>query len=120
MLVNLITPEADKLKYWDKTKNKNLNTKLHVSLNLGQKEVLNSVLEKLMICFVRLRLGLMSKQLADLFSVSQAQVSGSFTTWGCFLATLFKDIPKYFGLAKMRLRKIFLGLLPEVSKHTDN
>jgi len=42
-ILNLITPEADNLKYWDKNKNKNCNTKLHLSLNPGQKEVLASL-----------------------------------------------------------------------------
>lgn len=41
MLVNLITLQAEKLKYWDKNKNKKkLNTKLHLLLTLGQNEVL--------------------------------------------------------------------------------
>ena len=34
----------------------------------------------------------MGRQLADIFSVSQPQVGGIFTTWVCFLATLFEEI----------------------------
>ena len=52
-----------------------------------------SVLEELLICLVRLRLGLMGRQLADIFSVSQAQVSRIFTTWVCFPATVSLRIP---------------------------
>lgn len=33
----------------------------------------------------------MGRHLVDIFSVSQAQVSRIFTTWVCFLASLFKD-----------------------------
>lgn len=90
MLVNLIKPEADKLKYWDKNKDKKLKYQTSPVTKPGPKRSL-SVLEELVICLVRLRLGLMGRQLADIFSISQAQVSQIFTTWVCFLATLFKD-----------------------------
>lgn len=90
MLVNLITPEADRLKYWDKNKDKKLKYQTSPVTKPGPKRSL-SVLEELLICLVRLRLGLMGRQLADIFSVSQAQVSRIFTTWVCFPATLFKD-----------------------------
>ena len=41
MLVNLITPEADKFKYWDKNKHtqKKRNAKLHLLLSLAKKQV---------------------------------------------------------------------------------
>lgn len=91
MLVNLITPDADRLKYWDKTMSRQkIEIPTSPVTKPGPKRSL-SVLEELLICLVRLRLGLMGRQLADTFSVSQAQVSRTFTTWVCFLATLFKD-----------------------------
>ena len=46
----------------------------------------------------------MGRQPADIFSVSQAQVSLIFTTWVCFLATLFKDT-LVLWLVKKQLRK---------------
>ena len=90
MLVNLITPEADKLKYWDKSKDKKLKYQTSPITKPGPERSL-SVLEEFLICLVRLRLGLTGRQLADIFSVSQAQISRIFTTWVCFLATLFKE-----------------------------
>ena len=90
MLVNLITPEAEKLKYWDKNKDKKMKYQTSPVTKPGPKRSL-SVVEEFVICLVRLRLGLMGRQLGDIFSVSQAQVSRIFTTWVCFLASLFKD-----------------------------
>ena len=40
---------------------------------------------------VKLRLGLMGRHLADLFSVSPSQVSHIITIWVCFLSTTFKE-----------------------------
>lgn len=90
MLVNLITPQAEKLKYWDKNKDKKIKYQTSPVTKPGPKRSL-SVLEEFVICLVRLRLGLMRRQLSDIFSVSQAQISRIFTTWVCFLATLFKE-----------------------------
>ena len=78
MLVNLITPEADKLKYWDKNKDKKMKYQTSPVTKPGPKRSI-SVLRELLICLVRLRLGLMGRQLTDIFSVSQAQVSRIFT-----------------------------------------
>ena len=41
---------------------------------------------------VRLRLGLLSRHLSDIFGVSEGTVSKVFTTWVCFLSTVFRDI----------------------------
>lgn len=90
MLVNFITPEAQKLKYWDKNKNKQMKYQTSSIAKPGPKRSL-TVTEELVLCLVRLRLGLMGRHLADVFSVSQAQVSRIFTTWVCFLATVFKE-----------------------------
>ena len=90
MLVNLITPEGDKLNYWDKNKDKKLKYQTSPITKPGPKRTL-SVLEEFLICLVRLRLGLTGRQLADIFPVSQAQISRIFATWDCFPATLFKE-----------------------------
>lgn len=90
MLVNLITLEAHKLKYWDKNKDKKLKYQTSPVTKPGPKSSF-SVLEKLLICLVRLRFGLVGRQLADIISISQAQESRICTTWVCFLSTLFKD-----------------------------
>ena len=93
MLVNLITPEADKLKCWDKNKvTKKMKYQTSPATEPGPKKSISvDVLEELLICLVRLRLGLMGRQLAVIFAVSQVQVSRIFTTWVCFHVTLFKD-----------------------------
>ena len=65
MLVNLITSEAYKLKYWDKNKDKKLKYQTSPVTIPGPKRNLG-VLEELLICLVRLRLGLMGRQLADI------------------------------------------------------
>lgn len=65
-LVDLITPAADKLKYWDKNKDKKLKYQTSPITKPGPKRSL-SVLEEFFICLVRLRLGLTGRQLADIF-----------------------------------------------------
>ena len=48
--------------------------------------------EELIMTLSRLRLGLLGRRLADIFSVSQSQLSRIFTTWVCFLATVLKEV----------------------------
>ena len=76
ILVNLITPEADKLKYWDKNKDKKMKNQPSPVPKPGPKRS---------ICLVRPRLGLIGRQLADIFSVSQTKVSRIFFTGFDFL-----------------------------------
>ena len=90
VLVNLIKPGAEKLKCWNKNKDKRMKYQTSPINKNGPKRKL-SVTEKFVICLVKLRPGLMGRHLVDIFSVSQAQVSRIFTTWVCFLASLFKD-----------------------------
>ena len=47
--------------------------------------------EEFVMTLVRLRLGLMGRHLADIFSVSPSQVSRIVTTWVCFLSATFKE-----------------------------
>ena len=81
MLMNLITPEAViSSNIGIKTKKKKMKYQTSTVTKPGPKRSIISVLEELLICLVRLRLGLMGRKLADIFSVSQAQVSRIFTT----------------------------------------
>ena len=41
---------------------------------------------------MRLRLRLLSRHLTDIFGVSEGSVSKVFTTWICFLSTVFRDM----------------------------
>ena len=59
MLLNLITPEA-KLKYWDKN-TKKMKYQTSPVTKPGPKRSI-SVLEELLICLVRLRLGLSDEE----------------------------------------------------------
>ena len=90
MLVGLIKPEAQKLKYWDKNKDKKLKYQSTENSKPGPKRNL-TVTEEIVMSLVRPRLGLMGRHLANLFSVSQSQVSRIFTTWICFLSSAFKE-----------------------------
>lgn len=59
LISDLLKPQAEKLKYWDKTKTV-LNSKPGPKRGLTLKE-------ELIITLVRLRLGLMGRQLVDIF-----------------------------------------------------
>lgn len=91
LISELIKPEAEKLKYWDKNKNKQMKYQTTSNSKPGPKRSL-TLTEELVLTLVRLRLGLMGRQLADTFSVSQSQLSRVFTTWVCFLASIFQEV----------------------------
>ncbi|XP_068754595.1 uncharacterized protein [Montipora capricornis] len=91
LISELLTPQAEKLKYWDKNKDKQMKYQTAPNSKPGPKRGL-TLKEELIITLVRLRLGLMGRQLADIFSVSQSQLSRIFTTWVCFLATVLKEV----------------------------
>ena len=91
LISELLTPQAEKLKYWDKNKDKQMKYQMAPNSKPGPKRGL-TLKEELIITLVRLRLGLMGRQLADIFSVSQSQLSRIFTTWVCFLATVLKEV----------------------------
>ena len=91
LISDLLKPQAEKLKYWDKNKDKQMKYQAAPNSKPGPKRGL-TLKEELIITLVRLRLGLMGRQLADIFSVSQSQLSRIFTTWVCFLATVLKEV----------------------------
>ena len=49
-------------------------------------------MEECILTLVRLRLRLLSRHLTDIFGVSEGSVSKVFTTWICFLSTVFRDM----------------------------
>ena len=91
LISDLLKPQAEKLKYWDKNKGKQMKYQTAVDSKPGPKRGL-TLKEELIVTLVRLRLGLMGRQLADIFSVSQSQLCRIFTTWVCFLATVLKEV----------------------------
>ena len=90
LISDLPKPQAEKLKYWDKNKDKQMKYQTAANSKPGPKRGL-SLQEELIITLARLRLVLMGRQLGDIFSVSQPQLSRIFTTWVCFLATELKE-----------------------------
>jgi len=80
MLSKLSRPEAEKLKYWDRNKEKTMAYQSPGKKKPGPKRVLK-LEEDVDMTLVRLRLiGLMGRHLADMFSVSSSQVSRIVTT----------------------------------------
>lgn len=92
MIFNLLKPFAEKLKYWDKNKEKEVRYQKDSSKKKPGKQRLLTIMEEFILTLVRLRLGLLSRHLSDIFGVSEGSVSKVFTTWVCFLSTVFRDI----------------------------
>ena len=90
MLSELLRPEAEKLKYWDKNKGKIMKYQTSNNKKPGPKRVLR-IEEEFVLTLVRLRLGLMGRHLSDIFSISSSQISRIVTTWVCFLSAVFKE-----------------------------
>ncbi len=90
MLFDTHHAEAQKLKYWDKNKDKTMSYELNGRKKPGPKRTL-SLMQEFILTLVRLRLGLTGKQLGDIFCISESQVSCIVTTWVCFLASSFRE-----------------------------
>ena len=112
MLSELLRPEAEKLKYWDKNKGRIMKYQTSEKKKPGPKRVLK-LEEEFVMTLVRLRLGLMGRHFADIVSISPSQISRSFTTWVCFLSATFKETLLLWPL-KRRLGQIF----PDLSRDT--
>ena len=69
MLSELLRPEAEKLKYWDRNKGKTMAYQTSSKKKPGPKRVLK-LEEEFVMTLVRLRLGLMGRHLADIFCLS--------------------------------------------------
>ena len=92
MIFSFLKPFAEKLKYWDKNKEKEVTYQKDSSKKKPGKQRLLTIMEEFILTLVRLRLGLLSRHLSDIFGVSEGTVSKVFTTWVCFLSTVFRDI----------------------------
>lgn len=102
-MVNVIKPEAEKLKYWNKNKDKQMKYQTSPVTKPGPERSL-SVTEEFVICLVSLRIGLIGLKTSSLYIfMSQAQVS--------------RYQPPGFAFLHLYLSS---SLLQEVSKHKDN
>ena len=92
MIFNLLKPCAGKPEYWDKNKEKEVSYQKDSSKKKPGKQRLLTIMDEFILTLVRLRLGLLSRYLTDISGVSEGSVSKVFTTWICFLSTVFRDI----------------------------
>ena len=81
MIFNLLKPFAEKLKYWDKNKGTEVSYQKDSTKKKPGKQRLLTIMEEFIITLVRLRLGLLSRHLTDIFGVSEGTLSRVFTTW---------------------------------------
>ena len=77
------------IKYWDKKKNGKSYYQNDVSKNKPGRLRHVSEKEEHLLVLCRLRLGVLNRQLGDMFGVSEASVCKIVTTWVCLLAKLF-------------------------------
>ncbi|XP_020904289.1 uncharacterized protein LOC110242620 [Exaiptasia diaphana] len=89
LLCDVLESGGKKLNYWDTNKGKTLNYQTTDKKKTGPKRTL-SLPEELILCLVRVRLGITGRHLSDIFHVSETLVSHTFTTWICFLSSVFK------------------------------
>ena len=111
MIFNLLKPFAEKLKYWDKNKEKEVSYQKDSSKKKPGKQRLLTSMEEFILTLVRLRrLGLLSRHLTDIFRVSEGSVSKflqrGFAFYLQFFVTFFLN-----GLVRKTLRKICQVLL---------
>ena len=92
MLFTLLKPIAEKLKYWDKNKKSKVSYQKDPNKKKPGKQRQLSVMEEFILTLVRLRLGLLSRHLTDIFEVSEGTISKVFTTWICFLSSVFRNV----------------------------
>lgn len=91
LLVELISPYAEKMKYWDKKKtSKSFYQEAVHKKKPGRKRQLK-VQEEFLLVLCRLRLGLLNRHLGQMFGVCETSVSKIVITWLCLLRHVFKD-----------------------------
>ena len=73
MLFDVHNVEAQKLKYWDKNKNRTVSYEKTNKKKPGPKTTL-SLVQEFILTLVKMRLGLTGEQLGDIFSISETQV----------------------------------------------
>ena len=84
LISDLLKPQAEKLKYWDKNKGKQMKYQTAVDSKPGPTRGL-TLKEELIVTLVRLRLGLMGRQLADIFLFRSHSSAGSLRHGFAFL-----------------------------------
>lgn len=90
-LFSLIKPFCSNLKYWDSNKLSDVGYQKDSTINKPGRKRTFSPFEEFILTLVRLRLGLLTNLLSDLFGISTASVSKTFRTWICFLGKILKD-----------------------------
>ena len=105
MLFDVHNVEAQKLKYWDKNKNTTVSYEKTDKKGPGPRRTL-SLMQEFILIFVKLQLGLTGKQLGDIFSISETQVSRIVTTWVCFLPSSLKETLVTWPLRQLVSRKL--------------
>lgn len=88
LTLGLIQPYTKNIKYWDKKKNGKSYYQNDVSKKKPGRQRHLSEKEEYLLVLCRLRLGVLNRQLGDMFGVSEASVCKIVTTWVCFLAKI--------------------------------
>lgn len=89
LTLGLIQPYTKNIKYWDKKKNGKSYYQNDVSKKKPGRQRHLSEKEEYLLVLCRLRLGVLNRQLGDMFGVSEASVCKIVTTWVCLLAKIF-------------------------------
>ena len=89
LTLGLIQPYTKKIKYWNKKKNGKSYYQNDVSKKKPGRQRHLSEREEYLLVLCRLRLGVLNRQLGDMFGVSEASVCKIVTTWVCLLAKIF-------------------------------
>ena len=89
-LFSLIKPFCSNLKYWDSNKLSDVGYQKDSTINKPGRKRTFSPFEDFILTLVRLRLGLLTNLLSDLFGISTASVSKTFRAWICFLGKILK------------------------------
>ena len=105
MLFDVHCIEAEKLKYWDKNKDRTVSYEQNGRKKPGPKRSL-TLMPVFILTLVRLRLGLTGKRLGDIFCISESQVSRIVTTLVCFLASSFRETLVFWPSRELATRKL--------------
>ena len=87
--LGLIQPYTKNIKYWDKKKDGKSYYQSDVSKSKPGRQRQLSEKEEYLLVLCRLRLGVLNRQLGDMFGVSEASICKIVTTWVCLLAKIF-------------------------------
>ena len=77
-------------------------------------------LAEFVMVLVRLRLGLLQKQISDIFCISQASISKIFTTWITLLYHVFKQVQQFILQFITTVLQFAIKLQLHLYKHIQN